>query len=282
MITERRHWTRAAVAFATRLVVLTCAMLMAVASLAMIETIVLWRAGITYTPKCLISDIGIVDFMLVDDGRWGVSRVFYRPAGLNQSCAWEVLLHDMQRSGCVQCLYVSQFKPQIMSASPSGNRLALGSMDGTIRLWDGLQTSSPPRVIKDACNDTLTALVYSPNEEWLVAAGQKTLYGWRSTTGELIYKLEHACGGKFSLSFSHDSTKLMFFGSDNRLQLYDIERRERIEVIIAGVRPMLAATLSPNGKTALASTIDGVVRVVDLERGSEPLKQLPSRWLVFS
>jgi WD40 repeat protein len=243
-------------------------MLLAVATLVVVEVVVLWRVGVTYTPKSQVNDIGIFNFAFASNGRWGLSRLFYRRSELEQSCGWELLLHDMQPPNTTRCLDLSHLHPMLMSASARGDHLAIASMNGVIRSWDELEASTLPRVIVDARADVLTALAHSPDGEWLFGASDTAIYGWRTKNGELIHKLEHQ-GGRCSLSFSNDSTKLMFVGWDNRLRLFDIPRGELVEDRTLDGTPIFAASLAPNGERFATVATGGTVRLYNLKQASE-------------
>jgi WD40 repeat protein len=265
---QPRNGTRSPVAIATRLVLLTFFMLLAVAFLAIVEVIVLWQVGITYTPKSSVVAMGVMDFSLVSHGRWGVSRVYFRRAQLMHACDWEVLLHDMQHPDSVRRLNTSCFDPMIMSAAPQGNQLAIANSVGVIRIWDELQASNRSRVLMDNKYESISAMDHSPDGKWLFAAGEEWIYGWRSGTGELIYKLKHE-DGRCSLDFSRDSTKLMFIGWNSCLRLFDIERGEMLLDKKLNAPPIFAAALSPEGGKVALVGLRGIVMVVDLAQGIE-------------
>src|SRR5260221_9069881 len=55
--------------------------------------------------------------------------------------------------------------------SPSGNWLATGSADGTVRLWNPGLPGSPPTILRGN-SGAITALSFSADSRWLVTSSQ--------------------------------------------------------------------------------------------------------------
>jgi WD40 repeat protein/tRNA A-37 threonylcarbamoyl transferase component Bud32 len=170
-------------------------------------------------------------------------------------------------------LVAGNFQNAVFSVafSPDGTRLASGSADGTVKLWDA-GGSQQPRIIKDFAN----GVALSPDGKHVALASTRgivMLCDWR--TGQQIHSFkgfEKARGEKkdrvTSVAFSPDSARLAASGGDGTVKVWDIGSGQELRSFQAHARTAHAVKFSPDGTrlaTAGAGEGDGVRLSVEVK-----------------
>ena len=107
-----------------------------------------------------------------------------------------------------------------LSFSPNGSRLASGSDDETLRLWDG--ATGAPIATLEGHSDYVRSLSFSPDSSRLASGSEdKTVRLWDGTTGSPIATLEGHSESVTSLSFSPDGSRLASGSLDKTVRLWD-------------------------------------------------------------
>src|SRR5437588_10978327 len=90
---------------------------------------------------------------------------------------------------------------------PSGDRVAAGNLDGTIKVWDTLQ-GKQVRDIKTG--DGIWAIALSPDGKRLAAAGwDKIIHVFDADSGKVLFTLRAHEEPIVSLTFSPDGARLV-------------------------------------------------------------------------
>jgi WD40 repeat protein len=109
-------------------------------------------------------------------------------------------------------------RPEALTFSPDGCRLAVGRADGTVEIWD-----LHSRRIADRFNrlDKVLTIGFSKNGDWLAASGQNgALVLWNIKRAEVASTLQ-AAAPVFSLAYSPDDSMLITAGLDGTIQVWD-------------------------------------------------------------
>ncbi|MBM4042141.1 MAG: hypothetical protein FJ290_26895 [Planctomycetes bacterium] len=150
--------------------------------------------------------------------------------------------------------------------SPDGTRLASGSLDGTIRLWDLRQPNAAPLILEGH-----TGWVYSVGfsaDGTRLASGSLdgTIRLWdlrQPNAAPLI--LEGHTGWVYSVGFSADGTRLASGSADDTIRLWDLGQRNSAPLILHGHQGTVYSVAFSSDGTRLASgSDDRTVRLWDL------------------
>ncbi len=153
--------------------------------------------------------------------------------------------------------------------SPDGTRIASGSSDGTVRVWDAItgQEALPP--LRGHTGEVY-AVAYSPDAKKLASASfDKTVRVWDATTGKLIHRLEGHEWPVHSVAFSPDGRRLVSGAGDLTVRVWDLTTGGEVPFspLTGHTAGINSVAYSPDGRR-LASACEGsVVRVWDAATG---------------
>ena len=118
----------------------------------------------------------------------------------------------------------SRFKNQVLAVafSPDGTRLASGSMDETVRLWD--LTNPDKWMTLQKHTGWTNVLAFSPDGSTLASGStDKTVQLWNTTTGEPLATFTGHINGINALTFSPDGTTLASSSADGTIKFWQTE-----------------------------------------------------------
>lgn len=166
-----------------------------------------------------------------------------------------------------------------LAFSPDGKRLAAGSRDWAVRIWDLNPVPSTKESEKLIASHAggVRSIAYSPDGTYLAAAGHERIIRlWRigksaSEIGTLPGHLEIGTYGVNSLAFGPTSRILLSGGSDGFVRVWDIANKKQVSQFEA-LKEVLSVTFSPDGKLIAAAAAgyeknQDFVLVWDLQSG---------------
>ncbi|CCA75475.1 hypothetical protein PIIN_09458 [Serendipita indica DSM 11827] len=159
-----------------------------------------------------------------------------------------------------------------LAISSDGSRIASGSSDNTIRVWDA-DTGQPLGEQIQGHKSSVTAIAFSPDNLRIVSgSNDNTLRLWDADTGQgLGEPLRGHVNSVNAVAFYPDSSRIISGSSDNTIRLWDAESGQPVGVPLLGHGGAICAlALSPDGSRIVSGSDDQTMRLWDAGTG-QPL-----------
>ncbi|WP_372726744.1 protein kinase [Nostoc sp. TCL26-01] len=145
-----------------------------------------------------------------------------------------------------------------LAISPNGERLASGSDDKIIRLWN-LNTQTLVNSLSGH-SQAVTSVAFSPNGEVLATASDdKTIKLWHLQTAREIFTLEGHLHAVKSVAFSPCGQILASGSWDKQVKLWDISTGKEMSTLKAHQLQVSAVAFSPQGRLLASASFDRTV-----------------------
>jgi WD40 repeat protein len=149
--------------------------------------------------------------------------------------------------------------------SPDGRRLASGSSDGVVKVWDA---DRGKETVAFHHADGIMSLAFSPDGRRLVAAaGNKIVKVWDVTTQKETLVLRGHKDSVTSVAFSPDGWRLASGSADGAVKVWDATAPAEAVTLEPPFGSITDIAFDPDGRKLAVAGDDRVVRVVDTTTG---------------
>ena len=152
--------------------------------------------------------------------------------------------------------------------SPDGKKLASGSTDKTIKIWN-VETGQQIKSLDEHTNQ-INSVAFSPDGKTLASGSyDKTVKLWSLDTGQQIKSLDGHIDSIESVAFSADGKTLTTGSFDNAIKLWNIETGQQIKSFDGHTSSVESVAFSPDEKKILSGSRDATMKLWDVENKSE-------------
>ncbi|PHH53411.1 Vegetative incompatibility protein HET-E-1 [Ceratocystis fimbriata CBS 114723] len=151
--------------------------------------------------------------------------------------------------------------------SNTGQRLASGSWDNTVKIWDA--TSGACLQTLEGHVNKVTSVTFSNDGQRLASgSSDKTVKIWNATSGACLQTLEGHAYGVTSVTFSNDGQRLASGSWDNTVKIWNATSGACLQTLEGHVNEVTSVTFSNDGQRLASGSWDVTVKIWDATSGA--------------
>jgi WD40 repeat protein len=152
--------------------------------------------------------------------------------------------------------------------SPDGKRLATGSTDRTVKLWD-VATGQQLAALKGH-TDIVYSVAFSADGKRLATGSRdSTVKLWDVATGQELNALKGQTNPVRSVAFSSDGKRLATGSADRVVKLWDAATGRQLATLQGHTEIVISVAFSPDSKRLATGSRDSTVKLWDVATGQE-------------
>jgi len=173
---------------------------------------------------------------------------------------------EAEWNACLQTLEGHRDSVQSVTFSPDGQRLASGSNDNTIKIWD--PASGQCLQTLEGHRNLVQSVAFSPDGQRLASgSNDKTIKIWDPASGQCLQTLEGYHYSVRSVAFSLDGQRLASGSYDNTIKIWDPTSGQCLQTLEGHHYLVQSVTFSPDGQRLASGSYDTTIKIWDPASG---------------
>jgi serine/threonine protein kinase len=149
--------------------------------------------------------------------------------------------------------------------SPDGKRIASGSWDTTVQVWDAADGGHVYTYHGHSAD--VFAVAWSPDGRRIASAGDKTVQVWDAANGGHVYTYRGHSDGVFAVAWSPDGRRIASGSWDTTVQVWDAANGGHVYTYSGHSGSVSAVAWSPDGRRIASGSADQTMQVWDAANG---------------
>lgn len=198
-----------------------------------------------------------------------IRHIAFSPNGQTLiSIAQKIMLWAVRTGKLLLTLNGHSDSARLATFSPDGQTCVIGSLDGTIDLWNphnGKRLRTFSRPSGGITTNGITSLAFSPDGQTLASGSSMVIQLWNPHTGQRLRTFSSESGGiassgTTSVTFSPDGQTLAS-GCGTTIQLWDLQSGKRLCVLSGHSKSVESIAFSPNRDILVSGSDDKTIKI---------------------
>ncbi|KAH6988601.1 hypothetical protein EDB80DRAFT_172177 [Ilyonectria destructans] len=197
------------------------------------------------------------------------TRSLIRELFENEEPNWITLKPSVESdwNACLQTLEGHGGPVWSVALSADGQRLASGSFDNTVKVWD-VATGACVQTL-EGHNGPVQSVAFSADGQHLASgSNDNTIKVWDAAIGACVQTLEGHDGPAQSVAFSTDGQHLASGSFDNTVKVWDAATGACVQTLEGHGVPVWSVAFSTDGQRLASGSDDNTVKVWDVATGA--------------